>query len=85
MVGIIFFIWHSPPSEIKSSPRGNVSCRRTEPVVALRSVEVLSNVLSVVEVGEAANEESEVDSSISDKRALVLGQTLENFRAQHFN
>jgi len=60
MINIVFFIRHSPPSEVELLPGSDVSSSSGESVVGLRSVEVLAHVLSVVPVGDASSNDCEV-------------------------
>jgi hypothetical protein len=83
VIGVEFFIWHPPPSEIELLPGSDICDLSGKSVVALRSVEILLYELSVVPVGEGTCEEKGGRSSIPDKMSFLPTQTLEYGSAKH--
>lgn len=65
VIGVKLLIRHPPPSEVELLPGSDVCDLCGEAIVALRPVEVLLDVLSVVPVGEAPREDEGGGSSIS--------------------
>jgi hypothetical protein len=84
MVNIELLIWHPPPGEVELLPWGNIMSTRVESVVTLRAQEILLDVLSVVEVGEASSEEGEEGTSLLDEVLILITQTLNYASCQHF-
>lgn len=72
VVDIEFFIRHSPPGEVKLLPRSDVLSDVGESIVSLRSQEFLSNLLSVIEVGDTSCEKASHKSSVANEGSLLL-------------
>lgn len=76
MIYIEFLIWHPPPGEVQLLPWGDVLCAGVESVVAFGAEEILLNILTVVEVGEATSEKGEECASLFHKVAILIAHTL---------